>query len=58
MFTKVTFEDLGGKTRVTVQWTPVESSTELERKTFEEGRDSMKMGWTGTFEQFAAYLAR
>jgi uncharacterized protein YndB with AHSA1/START domain len=58
MFTKVTFEDLGAKTKVTVQWTPVDSSTEIERKTFEEGRDSMKMGWTGTFEQFAAYLAR
>jgi hypothetical protein len=41
-----------------VQWYPLEGSTEIERKTFEEGRDSMKMGWTGTFEQFADYLKK
>ncbi len=58
MHTQVTFEDLGGKTKVTVQWTPVEGSSATERKTFDEGRDSMKGGWSGTFEQFAAYLAR
>jgi uncharacterized protein YndB with AHSA1/START domain len=55
MLTTVTFEEQGGKTKVTVQWLPHEA-TALERKTFEEGRDSMKMGWTGTFEQFADYL--
>ena len=58
MHTTVRFEDLGGKTRITVEWLPVEGSTDLERKTFEEGRDSMKMGWTGTMEQFEAYLAK
>ena len=58
MHTRVTFEDLGGKTKVTVQWVPVESSSESERKAFDEGRDSMKGGWGGTFEQFAAYLAK
>ncbi len=58
MHTTVRFEDLGGKTRITVEWQPAEGSTDLERKTFEDGRDSMKMGWTGTFEQFAAYLAK
>jgi uncharacterized protein YndB with AHSA1/START domain len=51
----VTFEARGGKTKVTVQWVP-HNATELERKTFEDGRDSMKQGWTGTFDQFAAYL--
>ena len=31
----------------------------LERpKTFDEGRESMKMGWTGTFDQLAEYLAK
>jgi uncharacterized protein YndB with AHSA1/START domain len=58
MHTLVTFVEQGGKTKVTVQWTPVEGSSETERKTFDEGRDSMKMGWSGTFEQFEAYLAR
>ena len=56
MLSTVTFEAQGGKTRVTVQWVPLDTSTDLERKTFDEGRESMRMGWTGTFEQFAAYL--
>jgi uncharacterized protein YndB with AHSA1/START domain len=58
MLSTALFEEQGGKTRLTVRWVPVDTSTETERKTFEEGRDSMKTGWTGTFEQFAAYLAR
>jgi len=57
LLTQVTFEAQGGKTKVTVQWTPHEA-TEAERKTFEEGRDSMQQGWTGTFEQFADYLEK
>jgi len=58
MHTTARFEDQGGKTKVTIEWLPAESATDLERKTFEEGRDSMQMGWTGTFEQFAGYLAK
>jgi uncharacterized protein YndB with AHSA1/START domain len=58
MLTRVTFEEQGGKTRVTVQWTPVDTSTEIQRKTFEDGRDSMQQGWTGTFEQLEQYLVR
>ncbi|MGH8738466.1 MAG: SRPBCC family protein [Burkholderiales bacterium] len=54
----VIFEDQGAKTRVTVQWVPHDSATEIERKTFDEGRDSMKQGWGGTLNQFAAYLAK
>ena len=54
----VIFEDLGGKTRLTVQWVPHDSASELERKTFDEGRESMKQGWGGTMDQFAAYLAQ
>jgi len=57
MMSTVTFEAQGGKTKVTVRWIPHEA-TEAERKTFEEGRDGMKQGWTGTFDQFAAYLAK
>jgi uncharacterized protein YndB with AHSA1/START domain len=54
----VTFEEQGkDKTKVTVRWTPHEAS-EIERKTFEEGRASMQQGWGGTFDQFAGYLAK
>ena len=53
----VTFEERGGKTKVTVQWVPPSPATELERKTFEKGRQGMQQGWTGTMDQFAAYLA-
>ena len=47
--------DCSDRTKVTVHWTPHEAS-EVERKTFDEGRESMKQGWTGTFEQFGEYL--
>ena len=57
MLSSAVFEDQGSKTKLTIQWAPVEGSTALECKTFEEGRDSMKMGWSGTFEQFANYLS-
>jgi uncharacterized protein YndB with AHSA1/START domain len=54
----VTFEEQGkDKTKVTVRWTPHEAS-EIERKTFDEGRASMQQGWGGTFDQFAGYLAK
>jgi uncharacterized protein YndB with AHSA1/START domain len=58
MLSTVTFEAQGGKTQVTVQWALFDTATDLERKTFDEGRESMKMGWTGTMDQFAAYLAK
>ena len=45
-----------GGTRVTVEWIPY-NATDEERKTFEGGRDGMKQGWTGTFDQLDAYLA-
>lgn len=52
----VEFEEQGPRqTRVTVTWLPHEAS-DAERKTFEEGRDSMKQGWGGTLEQLAGYL--
>ncbi len=54
----VIFEDLGAKTRVTVQWVPHDSASEIERNTFDQGRESMKQGWGGTMDQHAAYLAR
>lgn len=53
----VSLKDLGGRTEVTIEWIPLDGSTDLELDTFDKGRDSMKMGWTGTIEQFTAYLA-
>src|SRR5579859_85782 len=41
----VIFEAQGGKTLVTVQWVPHDSATELERRTFDQGREGMKQGW-------------
>jgi uncharacterized protein YndB with AHSA1/START domain len=58
MFSTFTFEEeKGGKTKFTVRWSP-HNATEAERKTFEEGRTSMTQGWSGTLEQFEAYLAK
>ena len=58
MLSSATFEAQGNKTRVSVQWLPAEASTDMERKTFDEGRSSMNQGWSGTFEQFDAYLRK
>ena len=58
MLSTATFEEQSGKTKVTVQWIPLDGSSALECKTFDEGRESMKMGWTGTMDQFVAYLAK
>lgn len=52
----VTFADDGAKTRLTIQWLPL-NATDVECKTFDEGRDSMQNGWTGTLDRLAAYLA-
>jgi len=41
-----------------VSWLPAVGSSEPERKTFDEGRDSMKQGWGGTFEQLADHLRK
>jgi uncharacterized protein YndB with AHSA1/START domain len=58
MLTTVTFtEPAPGRTTVTVKWTPI-NPTPAERATFDTGRDSMRGGWTGTFEQLAEYLGK
>ena len=53
----VTFAETNGKTTVTVRWIPVDA-TETERTTFEEGRESMKVGWSGTFDRLDDHLAK
>jgi len=57
LLTTVTFAaESGGKTRVTIRWSPLEASAE-EQNTFDAAHDSMMQGWGGTFDRLAAYLA-
>jgi uncharacterized protein YndB with AHSA1/START domain len=57
MLTTATFTERDGKTTVTIRWAPL-NATESERQTFDAGHESMRMGWTGTFDQLADYLAK
>jgi uncharacterized protein YndB with AHSA1/START domain len=61
MLTTVTFEDVpggerSGKTKLTLRWSPLDASAE-EQATFDAAHDSMRGGWTGSFERLEAYLA-
>ena len=59
MVSTISFEDAGqGKTKVTVNWLPAPGSTEVENKTFDEGRASMNQGWGGTMDQLKGYLSK
>jgi uncharacterized protein YndB with AHSA1/START domain len=51
----LTFTENEGKTTLTMRGIPV-NATEVERKTFAAGHDSMQKGWTGTLDQLAEYL--
>ena len=58
LLTTVTFEDLGsGKTKLTLRWSPLDASEE-EQKTFDAAHEGCRAGWSGSFEQLEAYLAR
>ncbi|MEZ5827015.1 MAG: SRPBCC domain-containing protein [Hyphomicrobiales bacterium] len=57
MHTTISFAEANGKTTVTVEWIPYEAS-EAERETFEQGRESMQAGWTGTFEKLEHHLEK
>lgn len=57
MLTTVTLSETAGKTSVTVEWLPL-NATAAELTTFDGAREGMKGGWTGTFDQLAAYLAK
>lgn len=53
----VTFAEHEGRTTLTIRSVPINATNE-ERKTFEDGRESMRQGWTGTLDQLAGYLAK
>src|SRR5882762_3903510 len=57
MLSTTTFIEQGGKTTLNLEWAPL-NATEAERKTFDDAHEGMKGGWTGTFDQLAAYLAK
>ncbi len=57
MLSTVTFADEGGKTRMTVRWTPLDP-TEVERHTFATSHADMQQGWGGTMDQLADHLER
>jgi len=53
----LTLADDGGKTTMTVRGRPL-NATEEERKTYRGMFGSMQQGFTGTFDQLAAYLTK
>lgn len=57
MLSTVTFAEHQGKTTVTIHWVPINAS-DAERTTFNKNRPSMNMGWTGTFDRLAEYVAK
>ena len=57
MLNTATFTESGGKTTLTIRSVAI-NATYRERRIFEEGFASMEGGFTGTFDQLAAYLAR
>ena len=58
MLSAATFGEQGGKTRLGIEWVPVEGSSELESKACDESRAPMTVGLGGTLDQLAASLAR
>ncbi len=57
MLSETTLTEHAGKTTLSIKWLPFDATAE-ERKTFDDGRAGMTQGWTGTFEQLEAYLAK
>ena len=57
MLSTITFAGQDGGTMVTIRWA-AHNATEVERKTFEDGRKSMQQGWTGTLDQLTDYLTK
>ena len=57
MLSITTFVEEGDKTKLIIEWVPL-NPTDEERKTFDSSHNGMNQGWSGTFEQLAAYLAK
>lgn len=57
MLSIVTFDEQNGGTLVTVRWAPYDAS-DAEIATFAANHESMRGGWSGSFEHLAEYLAK
>ena len=57
LMTEIRFESIGSGSRVTIIWTPHQAS-DIEKATFDAGRDSMKMGWGGSLDSLDAVLRK
>lgn len=55
MLTTITFLSLGEKTRVTIEWMPLDAKAN-EIETFNEAHEGMKMGWSGSLDTLEQYL--
>jgi uncharacterized protein YndB with AHSA1/START domain len=53
---ETTFEDQGGKTKLSLRWSP-HNATPDEKATFAASFAGMEQGWGGTMDQLVAYLA-
>jgi uncharacterized protein YndB with AHSA1/START domain len=54
---RTTFEEQDGKTLMTLRWRAINATPE-EIAMFDASHESMKGGFSGTFEQLTAYLAK
>jgi uncharacterized protein YndB with AHSA1/START domain len=54
--TTVEFEPVGEQTRITLTWQPVDA-TDAQEAVFAANLESMKGGWSGSFERLDAVLA-
>ena len=57
MLSTFSLAERNSKTTATFEWSPLNATAE-ERATFDGAHESMKLGWSGSFEQLAAYLSR
>lgn len=58
LLSTITFEEEAQGTLLTVRWMPLDSTPAEERAVFAGAKESMQMGWTGTLDQLAGYLAK
>lgn len=57
MLSVITFEELNGKTKVTINWTALNANDE-ERNTFATNHSSMNQGWGGSLDRLEESLAK
>jgi uncharacterized protein YndB with AHSA1/START domain len=54
---ETTLAEDGGKTTITVRWWAHEANA-IEQQTFDASHEAMRMGWSGSADQLAAYLKK